>query len=163
LKYFRPTRQLLAEIRRVLAQKPSVHESAIDAVIELLISGRHYSWAGLYLALNGGGQQALAMGGDHPEHMALPQTRSKILISVKTAGRELGVLSVENDRANFRAEDRVLLENVADALARFLSGPGKYLVRKAREQTAKPASNSPARVPNSTAAKPTRSAAAGDK
>jgi hypothetical protein len=163
LKYFRPTRQLFAEIRHLLPQKASFHGSAIDDVIDLLIRGRHYSWVGLYLVLSGGGQQALATGGDRPEQMALPQTRSKVLISVKTAGRELGVLSVESDRANFRAEDRVLLERVADILARFLSGPGKYLVRKAREQAAKPMPKSQAHVSHPAAVKPTRSAAAGDK
>ena len=65
--------------------------------------------------------------------MALPETRSKILISIKLASRELGVLSVESDREGaFGAEDRVLLEGVADSLARFLAGRGKYLARKAR-------------------------------
>jgi len=52
---------------------------------------------------------------------------------MKLASRELGVLSVESDRVNaFGAQDRVLLEAVADALARFLAGNGKYLVRRAR-------------------------------
>ena len=65
--------------------------------------------------------------------MALAETRSKILISMKLASRELGVLSVESDREGaFGAEDRVLLEGVADSLARFLTGRGKYLARKAR-------------------------------
>ena len=65
----------------------------------------------------------------------LPETRSKILISLKLASRELGVLSVESDRENaFGSEDRVLLEGVADTLARFLMGRGKYLARRARQQ-----------------------------
>ena len=52
---------------------------------------------------------------------------------MKLASRELGVLSVESDRENgFGAEDRVLLEAVADVLARFLTGRGKYLARRAR-------------------------------
>jgi hypothetical protein len=160
LKYFRSNRQLLAEIQCVLRQsKASFRGSPIDDVIELLIAGRHYSWVGFYLLLGGLGEQALATAGDHPEQMALAKTRSKVLMSVKAGGRELGVLSVETDRANFRPEDRVLLENVADTLARFLSGPGKYLVRKARQKAA----NFQAHVSNSTASKPTRSAAAGEK
>ena len=65
--------------------------------------------------------------------MELPETRSKVLISMRLASRELGVLSVESDRENaFSTEDRVLLESVAGAIARFLSGRGKYLARKAR-------------------------------
>jgi putative methionine-R-sulfoxide reductase with GAF domain len=52
---------------------------------------------------------------------------------LKLAGRELGVLDVESDRENaFGSKDRVLLENVAQLLARFLAGPGKYIARKAR-------------------------------
>ena len=52
---------------------------------------------------------------------------------MKLASRELGVLSVESDRENaFGMEDRVLLEGVADVLARFLVNRGKYLARKAR-------------------------------
>lgn len=56
-----------------------------------------------------------------------------MLISMKLASRELGLLSVESDREDgFGAEDRVLLEAVAEVLARFLTGRGKYLARKAR-------------------------------
>ena len=74
----------------------------------------------------------MGAGGDAPDEVALPETRSKILISMKLASRELGVLSVESDRESaFGAEDRVLLEAVADSLARFLTGRGKYLARKA--------------------------------
>jgi hypothetical protein len=51
---------------------------------------------------------------------------------MKIAGREVGFLSVESNRENsFGSEDRVLLERVAELLARFLTGRGKYLVRKA--------------------------------
>jgi len=103
-------------------------------VIDLLCRGRHYAWVGIFLAVAGGApQQTLGAGRDAPGELALPETRSKILISIKLASRELGVLSVESDReAAFGAEDRVLLEGVADSLARFLAGRGKYLARKAR-------------------------------
>lgn len=102
-------------------------------MIDLLCRGRHYAWVGIFLAVAGGAQQTLGAGRDAPGELALPETRSKILISIKLASRELGVLSVESDReAAFGAEDRVLLEGVADSLARFLAGRGKYLARKAR-------------------------------
>jgi len=56
---------------------------------------------------------------------------------MRLAGREVGVFDVESDRESaFGAEDRVLLENVAQLLALFLSGRGKYLARKARENYA---------------------------
>ena len=138
MKSYRSTRQLLADVEGLLAaRQPSFHHSPLEDVIELLCRGRHYAWAGIYLAVaENGSQPSLGAGGDTPGEVALQGTRSKILISVKLASRELGVLSVESNHENaFGAEDRVLLEAVADALARFLSGRGKYLARRARQST----------------------------
>jgi hypothetical protein len=104
----------------------------LEDVIDLLCRGRHYAWAGIFLAIADGATQP-AMAAGHLDEVTLPETRSKILVTMKLASRELGVLSVESDRVNaFGAQDRVLLEAVADALARFLAGNGKYLVRRAR-------------------------------
>jgi hypothetical protein len=136
LKTYRSTRLLLAEIECLLAANhPSFHHSPLADIIELLYSGRHYSWMGIYLTVdNSAAQQLLDAGGEpHPSQMARPETRSKILVSMKLAGRELGVLDVESQCENaFGVEDRVLLENVANVLARFLAGPGQYIVRQAR-------------------------------
>ena len=135
MKVYRPTRQLLADVERSLAaSRPSAHHSPLEDVIDLLCSGRHYAWVGIFLAVREGApQQPLGAGRDAPGEVALPETRSKILISMNLASRELGVLSVESDREGaFGAEDRVLLEGVADSLARFLAGRGKYLARKVR-------------------------------
>jgi hypothetical protein len=135
LKVYRPTRQLLADVECLLAaSQPSPHHSPLEDVIDLLCRGRHYAWVGIFLAVEQtASQQSLGAGGDPPAEVALPETRSKILISMKLASREIGVLSVESDRENgLGSEDRVLLERVADVLARFLIGPGKYLARKAR-------------------------------
>lgn len=135
MKVYRPTRQLLADVECLLAaSQPSAHCSPLEDVIGLLCQGRHYAWAGIFLAVGENtAQQSLGAGGDAPDQVALPETRSKVLISMKLASREVGMLSVESDRENgLGAEDRVLLEDVADVLARFLTGPGKYLARKAR-------------------------------
>jgi len=135
LRIYRPTRELLAQIEHLLAaNKPSFHHSPLDDVIEVLCQGRRYSWVGIYLTVEEKKQQLLVAGGENGLNtIALPQTRSKILVTMKLAGRELGVLAAESDRENaFGSEDRVLLENAAGALARFLAGRGKYLVRKAR-------------------------------
>jgi putative methionine-R-sulfoxide reductase with GAF domain len=135
LKVYLSTRQLLADVERVLAASPpSFHHSPLEDVIELLCHGRHYAWVGIYLAVGtDAAQHSLGAGSDKLDQVELPETRSKILISMKLASRELGVLSVESDRENaFGTEDRVLLESVADAIARFLTGRGKYLARKAR-------------------------------
>ena len=139
MKAYRPTRQLLADVERSLAaSQPSAHHSPLDDVIDLLCRGRHYSWVGIFLAVGEGAPQpSLGAGRDAPGEVALPETRSKILISIKLASRELGVLSVESDRDGaFGAEDRVLLEDLAHSLARFLTGRGKYIARKARTDLA---------------------------
>lgn len=146
MKTYRPARKLFTEVESLLAHnKPSFHHSPLDDVIELLSRGRHYSWVGIYLTVGEtAAQQLLGAGGEaDPGRVTLPGTRTKILVSLKLAGRELGVLSVESDRENaFAAEDRVLLEKTADLLARFLAGPGKYLARQARKRVAGSASRS---------------------
>jgi hypothetical protein len=112
----------------------------LESVVDLLSRGRHYTWVGIYLAVSANFTQQLAGGGDpHPGQMAQPETHSKILVSIKLAGHELGILDAESDhRDAFGAEDRILLENVADMLGRFLTGPGRYIARKARETSAEP-------------------------
>lgn len=135
MKAYRSTRQLLADVEGVLADsRPSFHHSPLEDVIELLCCGRHYAWVAIYLTVGANApQHSLGAGSNTLDQVELPETRSKILISMKLASRELGVLSVESDHENaFGAEDRVLLEGVADAVARFLVGGGKYLARKAR-------------------------------
>ena len=139
MKVYRPTRPLLADVERSLAaSRPSAHHSPLEDVIDLLCRGRHYAWVGIFLAVGEGApQQSVGAGRDAPDEVALAETRSKILISIKLASRELGVLSVESDREGaFGAEDRVLMEGVAHSLARFLAGRGKYLARKARTDLA---------------------------
>ena len=135
LKTYRATRSLLLEIEQLLAaNQPSFKRSPLEAVIELLCRGRQYTWMGIYLAVGKKlPQQLLDSGGSSsPGSVTLAETRSKILVAMKLGGRELGVLDVESDQENaFGGEDRVLLENVAARLARFLAGPGKYLVRRA--------------------------------
>jgi hypothetical protein len=71
------------------------------------------------------------------------------------------VLSVESDREDaFGAEDRVLLEAVADTLARFLAGRGKYLARRARQETSAGKPKLEARATQPAAATSLRAAAA---
>lgn len=140
MKTYRSARELLTDAVRILAaNQPSFHHSPLDDVIELLRRGRRYTWIGIYLVIGSNTQQQLlGAGGDaQPGEVALAGTRSKVLVSMKLAARELGVLAVESDRENaFGSEDRVLLEGVAAMLARFLAGPGKYIVRKTREAAA---------------------------
>jgi hypothetical protein len=134
LKVYRSTRQLLADVECLLAaSQPSAHHSLLEDVIDLLCRGRHYAWVGIFLTVGvNKSQQPIGAGSDAPRQVALPETRSKIVMSIKLASRELGVLSAESIRENgLGVQDRVLLEGVADILARFLMGRGRYLARKA--------------------------------
>lgn len=135
MKTYLSSNTILARIERLLAEnRPSFHGSPLGEVAGLLIDGRHFSWAGIYLAIDKMSSAALEESGVHPAHVAVPGTVKKIVVSIKIAGREIGFLNVESDRRSaFGTEDRVLLEGVAALLARFLTGPGKYLVRKAAQ------------------------------
>ena len=164
MKTYRPARELLADVERLLANtRPSFHESPLDEVVELLCAGRHYTWMGIYLVA-AQKNELLSKGADpHPGQTALPGSKSKILISIQIAGREVGLLDVESDREYaFGTKDRVLLENVADVLARFLTGRGKYLMRKARIPAGVATAQPQARGPQSQS-KIVRSAAVGEK
>jgi len=135
VKSYRSTRSLLAEIEELLDNnRPSFHHSPLEDIAALLVEGRHYSWVGIYLTLDRDSSPAL-LENAHPEHpgqVAVASTRTKILVAMKIAGREIGYLNVESERENaFGSEERVLLERVAGLLARFLTGAGKYLVLRA--------------------------------
>lgn len=135
MKSYRSTQSLLAGIEGVLdSNRPSFHHSPLEDVAALLLEGRHYSWVGIYLSVDSNRSSALLENAHpaHPGQVAVASTLKKILVAMKVAGREIGYLNVESDRENaFGSEERVLLERVAGLLARFLTGPGKYLVRKA--------------------------------
>ena len=111
----------------------------MEAVADLLCEGRHYGWVGIYLTLDRKASPALLQGASelHQHQIANPNTRKKILVAMKIAGREVGTLNVESSHEDsFGTEDRVLLERVAGLLAKFLTGPGKYLVRRAAKPAA---------------------------
>lgn len=134
MKTYQSTRRVRFDIERLLAtNRASFGHSPLGDVSDLLSSGRHYTWVGIYLAVGNSAARRHASHEPQPGQKASAESRSKILISIKLAGRELGVLDVESNRERaFGAEDRVLLENVADLLARFLAVRGQYLVRQAR-------------------------------
>jgi putative methionine-R-sulfoxide reductase with GAF domain len=135
LKTYRSTRDLLAEIEKLLAEnRPSFHHSPLEEIAGLLCEGRRYSWVGIYLTLDEKSSSALLEEAlIKPNQVAVQGTRKKIVVAMRVGGRELGFLNVESDREYaFGSEEQVLLERVAGLLARFLAGPrGKYLVLRA--------------------------------
>jgi hypothetical protein len=166
VRTYRSARELLAEIERLLAtNKPAFGSSPLDRVIEILMKGRHYSWMGIYLTVGEKSQHVLGSSGDAPLNVtAMPQSRSKMLVSIRLASREIGVIAAESDREfPFGSEDRVLLDTVASVLARFLAGPGKYLVREVREKTAASSTAVPTRRPQPASRNHRTAAAVGEK
>jgi hypothetical protein len=139
VKPFRSTRDLLADVEQSLAEnRPSFHDCPLEKVAGVLAEGRHYGWVGIYLTLEKQSAMPL-LPNAHPAQFEASGTRKKVIVTMKIAGREIGFLNVESNRENaFGADERVLLERVAGLLAKFLTGPGKYLVRKAGEPEQKP-------------------------
>jgi putative methionine-R-sulfoxide reductase with GAF domain len=133
MRSYRSTRDLLADIEQALAEnRPSFHHSPLEKVAGLLAEGRHYGWVGIYLTIEKQAATPLLPNAVHPAQFEASGTRKKVIVSMKIAGREIGFLNVESNRENaFGGDERVLLERVAGLLAKFLTGPGKYLVRKA--------------------------------
>lgn len=140
MKPFRSTRDLLANVEQALADnRPSFHDSPLEKVAGLLAEGRHYGWVGIYLTLEEQPAMPLLPNAAPAARFEALGTRKKVIVAMKIAGREIGFLNVESNRENaFGADERVLLERVAGLLAKFLTGPGKYLVRKAGEPEPKP-------------------------
>jgi putative methionine-R-sulfoxide reductase with GAF domain len=140
VKSYRATRDLLADIEHSLAaNRPAFHHFPLEKVAELLADGRHYGWVGIYLTVDSKSTPAALEKFVHPAQFASAGTRKKVIVSMKIAGREIGFLNVESNRENaFGSAERVLLERVASLLAKFLAGPGKYLVRKAIRPEATP-------------------------
>ena len=83
---------------------------------------------------------------DSTYSMCFVETKSEVVVPIKLGQRVLGVIDVESDKLNaFGAEDRVLLKQVAERLAKFLVARGKYLVREARERAQERPAETPQR------------------
>ena len=136
MKRFRPFAELLSEVEKMLASaKPSFRDSPLQEVVRMVCDGRHYAWMGIYLAVAAPQAQPLLEAGgdsDRATSESIP-SRSRILVTMTLGSREIGVIDVESDRPGaFSSAELVFLEKVAAVLARYLAGPGRFLVRKAR-------------------------------
>ena len=91
VKMYRPAKSILTDIQRTLAAKPSIHQSALEAVAGLLCEGRHYSWVGIYLTLDPKSAPALLQDASelHQGQIAHPATRKKIIIANGHGGSEV--------------------------------------------------------------------------
>lgn len=104
------------------------------------------------------------VGADTAYIRCFRETRSEVATPVKIAGRVIGVLDVESDRLNaFAGKERVLLAKIAGKLARFLTGKGKYVVRKYREGAVEPAEARGYQPSSERSMEQSRKVAAGEK
>jgi len=125
VKRYRSGRELLADIDRRLKSGNKRPASPLEDVIEMLAEGRHYSWTAIYLAE---GQAAPA------RDLRVPGSDSRtVRVPLQVGQRALGILEVEPGGRPLTRVDTLLLREVAARLAAFLSGGGKYLMRRVRQ------------------------------
>jgi hypothetical protein len=132
VKTFRLPRTVVTDIEQLIAaDKPLPgRPSALARILKSLCDGRHYVRAGIFLSINGR-EVPCAMCGPQ----ATPRDAGEELsVRIKIAAHSFGSLRVQLAPGHvFSLEERVLLDEVAIVLARYLSGKGKYIVRKTRE------------------------------
>lgn len=135
MKRFRSFAELLPEIESLLASaQPSFHHSPLQDVVHKLCEGRHYGWMGIYLGVPSPAPQPLLEAGADAAAEKAMSWRSRVLVTMTLGSREIGVIDVESHRpGTFSSAEVVFLEQVAEVLARYLAGPGRFLVRKARQ------------------------------
>ena len=131
VKRYRPTREVLAEVEKVLAgrARASAPLALLDETVDLLYHARHYAWIGIYLNAQ---EQQVRQAFRGRERVP---PGSEIALPIRIGSRVLGVMDVESDRENaFGRVDRVFLEEVARRLARYFTTRGKHLLRRLRDQ-----------------------------
>ena len=140
-KSYRSPREVVGEVQRLLAAKYSPQApSPLERVVRLVCEERHYPWAAIYLKIAEGSVREAASG------RAEAPTASQASATIRMATRELGRIEIRSEHADaFTGEDKVLLKELAVILARYLTGDGKYLVRKAREAAREQAGSAPKR------------------
>ena len=132
MKTFRPPRTVVADIKQLIATSKPLpgRPSALARILKQLCDGRHYLRAGIFLAISSKEVPCAICG---PQ--AAPRDRAdEVGVPIRIAAHTFGTLRVQLAPGHvFNLEERVLLDEVALVLARYLSGKGKYVVRKARE------------------------------
>ncbi len=160
MKTYCTPRDLQAKIERVLQRRTiSPTAAPLDEVAAILCEGRHYSWVGIYLVA--GRSPAPASGS---RKTAAPTTaESQAVVPIQMGQQALGAIEARGESGKpLTSQERILLKGVAARLAKYLRGPGAYLVRKAREAAAEQAQTSEVRHQPVSEKAPERTLAAGE-
>jgi hypothetical protein len=134
VKTYRPAPKLLSEIDELLGAKYAPGVQPLQRALMLLLEGRNYARLELEMDFR-----------DSQEGRVPPEGRgrSEYRVPVRIGAHVYGHLRAfgEGERA-FSGEDRVLLKEVAERLAKFLATKGKYVLFRARQLAAVPAETS---------------------
>ncbi|HXZ81921.1 MAG TPA: hypothetical protein VEG30_18475 [Terriglobales bacterium] len=151
---YRDPRELLAEVRSVLRQNVRQRQPRLQPVMDLLYEGRHYRSVVLYLqaagnsiaiAFRGVGEMAadcITKGDDCDAELqavlgstgaasGLPEGGERVIVPVSVGQSVLGAIKVlaEEDHT-LSVGDQLLIREIAREIALFLTGKGKYILRK---------------------------------
>jgi putative methionine-R-sulfoxide reductase with GAF domain len=141
-------REVLQSVREKLASAADSNSAprspdVLQQVADLLSRGRGYSWVGIYLAVEDTGAAeassvALAeSASDSSRSTRLPESKSEMVVPIKIGIRTLGMIDVESRAGAVSRQERVLLGQVAAAIAQYLTtNRGKLRRRQARAQAA---------------------------
>jgi putative methionine-R-sulfoxide reductase with GAF domain len=134
VKTYRTPQELESRIETALARKAGSRNTPLDKVAEILGDGRHYSWIGIYLVAG-----EIAKPGPARAKSGSRAAQTQAVIPVALGQHVYGAMEVQSEKGKFLSgQDRILLKRVAERLAKYLHGPGAWLVRKAREAAAEP-------------------------
>jgi putative methionine-R-sulfoxide reductase with GAF domain len=134
VKIYRTPQELEARIETALARKAGSQTTPLDEVAEILGDGRHYSWIGIYLVAG-----EIAKSSPSRARTASRATQTHAVVPVALGQHVYGAMEVQSEKGKvLSGQDRILLKRVAERLAKYLHGPGAWLVRKAREAAAEP-------------------------
>jgi hypothetical protein len=135
VKTYRTPQELKARIETALARKAGPQNTPLDEVAEILGDGRHYSWIGIYLVAG-----EISKPGPSRAKTGTSAVQTHAVIPVALGQHVYGAIEVQSEKGKtLTGQDRILLKGVAERLAKYLHGPGAWLVRKAREAAAEPA------------------------
>ena len=132
MRTYRSPRDVATEIEQLIAtDKPSPRPpSALARILKLLCESRNYARAGVFLAVNGREVPRAFCGAQ----ANAGESRPELIVPIKIVSHTPGSLRVQLATGyTFSPEERVLLHEVAEILALYLTGKGKYLVRRTRE------------------------------
>lgn len=142
-------REVLQSVREKLASAADSSPAprspdVLQQVADLLSRGRGYSWVGIYLAVEDttGAAEASSVAlaesaSDSSRSARFPESKSEMVVPIKIAIRTLGMIDVESQAGAVSRQERVLLGQVAAAIAQYLTtSRGKLRRRQARAQAA---------------------------